>query len=78
MADFCTHCAREMDLPRPDIDVQAIFESLELGTFMVVLCEGCGLEAIKKDLGGNLKVSYIQDDEDGDNEYRWVDYPQED
>jgi len=73
MADFCTNCVKEwFDAPseggpcKPDIDVEAIFKTLEPENYVSELCEGCGLIAIGN-IDGKLKVRYI--DKEG-----WQDY----
>jgi len=51
MADFCTKCHIEHGFPgKPDIDVEAIFESLEEGYMINVgsICEGCGIISVAK------------------------------
>ena len=47
MADFCNKCAEEMGFPEPDINVYAIWESLEPGYYESGhICEGCGFIGI--------------------------------
>lgn len=61
MADFCNICANKMfgDKVKPDIDVPKIFNVLQEGYCMSVLCEGCGLSDIAKE-EGNLLIRYYE------------------
>jgi hypothetical protein len=62
MADFCNNCAHEMwgqDLPA-DIDVYAIAESLQEDTYQAVLCEGCAMSAIGKEVGGQIYIAIAE------------------
>lgn len=63
MADFCTNCVKEWFSSadgelKPDIDVEAIFKTLQPGYHTSVLCEGCGMIAIGN-VDGKLKVAYM-------------------
>ena len=59
MADFCTYCAIKMfgDAATPDIDVTAISKELKEDTYEIVLCEGCGMQAIGKSSLGEIYVA---------------------
>ena len=47
MAEFCNRCAKEQGFSTPEINVYEIAErDLQPGTYMPVLCEGCGMVAI--------------------------------
>lgn len=48
MAEFCTDCAKKIDVA-PEIDVEKIFKRLKPGYQQSVLCEGCGLVALHKE-----------------------------
>jgi hypothetical protein len=51
MADFCNKCAEEMGFSEPDINVYAIWESLEPGYYESGhICEGCGFIGIARGL----------------------------
>jgi hypothetical protein len=60
MADFCNKCSAHLFGTQltADIDVYRISEELQLDTYEVVLCEGCGLSAIGKDKAGQIYVAY--------------------
>jgi hypothetical protein len=77
MADFCTKCSHEMfgnDI-EPEINVQEIFESLELGfASSGYLCEGCGLVSIAKNEDGDLQVMRIPIDENEETLSIWEEY----
>ena len=66
MSDYCTNCSKEMGFKGVDIDVQKIFDQLEPGTAVLVLCEGCEMNFIGN-IGGKLQVKYEGSDE-------WFDY----
>ncbi len=52
----------------PDIDVIQIFDTLEPGFHISVLCEGCGLIAVEKEEVTRKLVLIYQDIENFDNE----------
>jgi len=60
MADFCNKCSDEMfgdNLP-PDIDVYELAKTIPKGSYMPVICEGCGMLAISKTDTGELLLGY--------------------
>jgi hypothetical protein len=58
MADFCNLCAEEMGFSAPEIDVYQIVEELVPSTYMLVLCEGCGMQSVGKGADGQGMVAY--------------------
>lgn len=64
MADFCTNCARDMGFTengkQPDIDIQLIADGLTPGFYTAVLCEGCAMIGIYKNLEGGIEI--MEDD----------------
>lgn len=75
MADFCTQCSAATfgDAVEPDINIREIAASLETGTYVDVLCEGCGMKAIGKDDNGNIMVAVPENVRDDSCEsYLWV------
>ncbi len=72
MADYCTLCADQVGFP-VDIDVRKIAETLEPGTYVPVLCEGCGMNAVGKDENGQVIVHLPENVRDDSCEsYLWV------
>lgn len=72
MAEFCTKCAPIMfgeDTP-PDIDINKIFDALNVGEYMPVLCEGCCLAAIGKFENNTLLLAVPRSDGD---RLSWID-----
>ena len=65
MADFCTNCIESVfpEGTPPDIDIEAIIESLKPGQYVQCLCEGCELRAVSKDEDGTIKYAYIDESE---------------
>lgn len=64
MANFCTHCHKEMGFPgKADINVEKIFDELEKNTMVNVICEGCGMASIGN-IKGEMKVRYFNIDSD--------------
>lgn len=60
MTNFCNHCAINLGLTRPDIDVYALIDEIKTGHHISIdLCEGCGLAAIGKDSDGDVYVLVV-------------------
>jgi len=71
MADFCTECDKITGLGtngEPDINIRKIAEPLENGTYVPVMCEGCGLCGVGKDDNGNIIVIVPENIHDNENE----------
>lgn len=54
MAEFCNNCALFEE--EVDIDLRKIGRKLAKGHQEVVLCEGCDVNLIRKDVDGKLTV----------------------
>jgi len=75
MADFCTQCSAATfgDKTQPDINIRETAASLKNGTYVPVLCEGCGMNAIGKDENGQVLVNIPENIRDDSCEtYVWV------
>lgn len=75
MADFCTPCSAAMfgDRFQPDINLREIAATLENGTYVPVLCEGCGMNAVGKDENGQVIVHIPENVRDASCEiYLWI------
>jgi hypothetical protein len=66
MADFCNVCATRLfgDNCPPEIDVPQIVKGLKKNEFSRVLCEGCGMVAIERDLETNEVMLVTYDHEE--------------
>jgi len=67
MADFCNVCSERIfgEDVQPDFDVEACIRELERGEIYKVLCEGCAMIAIEKDLEtGDILFITTHDDSD--------------
>jgi len=66
MADFCNVCSERLFGPEvePDIDVEACIRELERGEIYRVLCEGCAMVEIEKDLETGQITFFTTHDED--------------
>jgi len=60
MADFCNKCAKEMwgEKSVPEIDVYKISDELCYGCIVEVMCEGCEMTGVLKDVRGNTFLLY--------------------
>lgn len=62
MAEFCTQCAKLMfGNIEPDINIRKIGSTLENETYIPVICEGCGMMAVEKDINGTIRVAIPTD-----------------
>jgi hypothetical protein len=59
MADFCNKCSEDLfgKEVTPEINVHTIGESLSEDTWEMVLCEGCGMQAVGKSSTGEIFVA---------------------
>lgn len=56
----------------PDIDIHAIAESLEPGTYAPVLCEGCGICAIGKSQQGGIMIATLLEEGSVEDMVNWA------
>jgi hypothetical protein len=72
MAEFCTKCTPKMlgEDALPDININQIFDTLNVGEYAPVLCEGCGLAAIGKFKNNTLLLAVPRSDGD---RISWID-----
>lgn len=71
MADFCNICSEEMfgKEVQPDINVNEILADIDNGFFTTVLCEGCGMSHIGKEVNGVPFLYFDYDSRHEDRKY---------
>lgn len=70
MSEYCNKCSKEMyrlgDSVIPDVDVYQIAAELQNGCFQKVMCEGCEMLGVSKDIKGNIFLMYPDRGIDGE------------
>lgn len=64
MADFCNICSEKLfgSETLPEIDVYEFSKQLENGYMFNVLCEGCTMVSIEKDMEGEITIVTMSKD----------------
>jgi hypothetical protein len=90
MADFCNTCVAKWAVQdkdgrtideiyetiNPDIDVFDLFEKTPKDMmYCGLICEGCGLTAIKRTQDDKMLVAYMKWGDEAKKPIEWVEYP---